>query len=109
MTLSLEDLSGRVLLAREELETWIAEGWVRPLRADSTWVFAEVDVARVLLIREVRETFNVGPEAMPVFLSLVDQLHATRRDLRALMDALAGQPAEVRRRVLEVALGLAGD
>ena len=46
-----------------------------------------MDVARLRLIVELR-TLAVDEEAMPVVLSLLDQLHATRRSLRLLRQAV---------------------
>lgn len=70
------------------LEVWIDQEWVRPRRADGAPVFEEIDVARVQLIVELRETMAVDDAAMPVVLSLLDQLHASRRQMRRLCAAL---------------------
>lgn len=75
-------------LRAAELEAWIAEGWVRPERQAGAPVFAAVDVARVRLIVELREELEVGEGAMPVVLSLLDQLYAERARLRRLRDAV---------------------
>ncbi len=69
-------------LTRDELERCLAQGWVRP-GADG--LFQEIDVARLRLIQELRTDMGVNDEAMPVILSLVDQVH----DLRRLVDRLA--------------------
>lgn len=100
MTVALAELACLVAVTESELEAWVAEGWVRPVRSGDTWEFGEIDVARARLIHEVRVAFEVGPEAVPLVLSLVDQLHAARRDWRALIDALAREPADVRERIL---------
>ena len=70
------------------LELWVAQEWVRPARRAGQPVFAEIDVARLHLIVELRQAMEVGDSAMPVVLSLLDQLHATRRQLRLLHAAL---------------------
>jgi chaperone modulatory protein CbpM len=41
------------------------------------------------LIREVRQDLDIGEEALPVILSLLDQLYELRRNFRALGDAIA--------------------
>ena len=57
-----------------ELRRWIAERWVRPETGDMGFVFHEVDVARVRLIRELRYELAIDDEAMPVVLQLLDQV-----------------------------------
>jgi chaperone modulatory protein CbpM len=96
-------------LTREDLERWIAHEWVRPERnaraeeanaatPGQTYMFREIDVARVRLIRELRDEMQVNEEALPVVLSLLDQLYDQRRRLRELGDALAATaPEDVRR------------
>lgn len=71
-------------LRLDDLQGWIAEGHVRPERAASGWVFTELDVERVRLILELREDMEVNAEALPVVLSLLDQLYELRRRLRAM-------------------------
>ena len=78
-----------LLLARfsglqvQQLEVWISEGL---LRAEPGPVFTEMDVERVALILELRDELDLGEAALPVVLSLLDQLYALRREL-------AGRPA----------------
>ena len=45
-------------LQAEELRRWIDERWVRPEGDGPTYVFLEVDVARVRLIRELKERYR---------------------------------------------------
>lgn len=83
--ITLELLCARFTRLRvEDLRGWIAEGHVRPERAGDELVFTELDVERVRLILELREDMAVNEEALPVVLSLLDQLYALRRRLRAL-------------------------
>lgn len=100
MTVALAELARLVAETESELEAWVAEGWVRPVRRGDTWQFGAIDVARARLIHEVRVAFDVGPEAVPLVLSLIDQLHAARRDMRALVEALAQEPVDVRERIV---------
>jgi chaperone modulatory protein CbpM len=82
-------------LERRQLHSWIEEGWVRPERSGESWSFAAVDIARVELILEIRREFAIDDDALPVVLSLIDQLYALRRQMRRLCDALSAQPPEV--------------
>ena len=83
-------------LERAELVRWVENRWVVPDESGGRWVFHEVDVARIELILDIRRDFTVDDEAMPLVLSLLDQLYSLRRQVRRLCDALATQPAEVR-------------
>ena len=82
-------------LERRELLRWVEERWVLPERQAGTWVFHEVDVARIELIIEIRRDFAVDDEAMPLVLSLLDQVYSLRRQMRRLCDAVAAQPDDV--------------
>jgi len=64
-------------------------------RRNKTWIFHEIDVARVELILEVRREFAIDDEALSLFLGLLDQVYDLRRQLGRLCDALAAQPPEI--------------
>ena len=82
-----------------DLEAWIREEWVRPVRDDSGWLFAEVDLARIQLIRDLIEELAIESETIPLILSLIDQNHALRRQLNAVLSALGELPEETRREI----------
>jgi chaperone modulatory protein CbpM len=88
----LDSLAG---LERRDLTRWIENRWVLPERRGQTWIFHEVDVARVELILEIRQEFAIDEEALPLVLGLLDQVYDLRRQLRRMCDALAAQPPEV--------------
>lgn len=94
--IALDDLLRRVAeLDRRDLVRWIENRWVLPERRGQTWIFHEVDVARVELILEIRHEFAIDEEALPLVLGLLDQVYDLRRQLRRMCDALAAQPQEV--------------
>jgi chaperone modulatory protein CbpM len=78
-----------------ELRVWCAAGWVAPARGEAGPVFDEVDLARLCLVRELRDDLGLDEGAIPVVLSLLDQLYGVRRELRALARAVDQQPDEV--------------
>jgi chaperone modulatory protein CbpM len=87
-------------LERPVLERWIAEDWVRPDRRDGAYAFAEIDVARVRLILELRDEMDVNEAALPVVLLLIDQLYDLRRQMRVLGEAFVRvAPGDVQRSV----------
>jgi chaperone modulatory protein CbpM len=94
--ISLEDLLRRYDgLDRRDLLRWVENRWVLPEQQDRTWIFQEVDVARVELILEIRHEFAIDDEALPLILGLLDQVYDLRRQLGRLCDALAVQPPEI--------------
>ncbi len=75
-------------VAEQELSVWIAREWVRPGGAPEQPEFSPRDLARVRLIAELTHDLRIDEQALPVVLSLLDQLHAERARLRSLRDAL---------------------
>ena len=57
---------------------------MRPDAEAEALVFHEIDVERVRLILELRDRLAVDETALPVVLSLLDQVYALRRRLREL-------------------------
>jgi chaperone modulatory protein CbpM len=86
-------------LERRELTRWVENRWVLPERHAETWVFHEVDVARVELIFDIRRDFAIDDEAMELVLGLLDQVYSMRRQMRRLCDAVATQPPEVQQAI----------
>jgi len=89
-----EEVLDRFELDRGELTRWVENRWVLPERRGRTWIFHEIDVARVELIIEVRREFTIDNEALSLILGLLDQVYDLRRQLGRLCDALAVQPLE---------------
>ena len=94
--IAFEELVGRFEgLDRRELVHWVENRWVLPERQQDTWIFHEVDVARVELILEIRKEFSIDDDALALVLSLLDQVYDLRRQLGRLCDALAAQPSDI--------------
>ncbi|MBI1206737.1 MAG: hypothetical protein GC191_05530 [Azospirillum sp.] len=96
----------------EQVEDWVVRRWVVPQPQDGGpdrgWLFAEIDVARIRLIRDLHDDLHLGDEAIPVVLSLLDQIHGLRHELRCLAAAVEVQPREIRERILDALAGTAG-
>ena len=71
-----------------EVEGWIARSWVKPEGAPGHYLFHPIDEARVRLIVELRDELAINDDALPVVLSLLDQVYAARRHMRRVRDAL---------------------
>lgn len=90
-------------LRPDQLQVWIDHAWVRPDGEPGSYLFHDIDVARVRLILELREQMQVGDESLPVVLSLLDQLYEARRRMRRVRAALDQvTPAELRQEVLRL-------
>ena len=88
-------------LAPAELRAWIEAGWVLPRQSGGGYVYREIDIARVRFIHEIRSELRVTDEAVPVVLSLIDQIHGLRGMLRDLAEAVQAEPEPVRRSIAD--------
>ena len=87
-------------LRETELLAWVERGWVRPEQDSADFVFRDIDVARVRLIHDLRFGMDVRDDAIPIVLSLLDQVYELRGSLRAVLAAVETQPAPVRDAIL---------
>jgi chaperone modulatory protein CbpM len=87
-------------LTQVELVNWVERGWVVPDTADTGLVFHEIDVARVRLIRDLRRDMDVGEEAVPLVLSLLDQVYELRSRMKSVLRVLESQPQDVQIAIL---------
>jgi chaperone modulatory protein CbpM len=83
--ISFEEFLLRAHVERQSLHAWIAAGWIVPPRTDPEPMFSDVDLARVQLIRDLREDFGVNDEGVAVILHLLDQMHGLRRSMHELL------------------------
>ncbi len=85
MTVTRQELMMRARLDDATLTAWIAEEWIVPRSAAVEPEFAEVDVARAALIRDLKHDLDVNDAGIGVILNLVDQVHGLRRTLAELL------------------------
>jgi chaperone modulatory protein CbpM len=84
----------------ETLEIWTASGWIVPAEEGGEPTFSEADAARGRFIAALQADMGVNEEGIGMVLDLVDQIHGLRATMADLVEALATQPEEVRRAVL---------
>ena len=100
MTISEEDLVREVrVLSVQRLHKWIRLGWVNPERHEGAALFHEVDVARVRLLCDLEHELEFDEDTVPLVLSLLDQIHGLRNELRSMAAAIDEQPPAVRERI----------
>ncbi len=71
------------------------QGWIRPAVAPAEG-FSEADIARAALIRDLEDQLGFAEEDVPVLLSLIDQIHGLRSELKGLIEALDELPEDAR-------------
>ncbi len=86
-------------LDADQLERYIASGVVVPVQSDEGPRFRELDLARLSLVVDLAQGYHLDEEALGLVLSLVDQVHGLKGDMRAMLDALAREPIETRTRL----------
>jgi len=87
-------------LSAARLHLCIQEAWITPATDQAGPAFDDLDVARLQLIADLTEDMAVNDDAVPVILSLVDQLNTTRRHLRALDRAITDQDETTRQQII---------
>lgn len=85
-------------LTRTRLRAFVEADCVVPTREGA---FTDADVARIELLCELRDDFEIGDEALPVVMHLLDQVHGLRRELRRMAMAIERQPEDVRSRLMK--------
>ncbi|MGM0741711.1 MAG: MerR family transcriptional regulator [Pseudomonadota bacterium] len=85
-----------------DLRFWVRQGWLCPAESETGPLFDELDIARVRLLCDLRKEMSLPNDAVPVVLNLIDHLHQTRRELRALTRAIEEQPEDVRHAIVSV-------
>jgi len=97
----LEDLLATTEgLRPDDLARWIAAALVTPHEEAGEALFNAPGHARVQLLCTLRYTLDIEEETLPVVLSLLDQLYATRAQLRALAAAVMAQDAGVQQGIV---------
>jgi|TARA_B110000503_G_C6993607_1_gene348443 chaperone modulatory protein CbpM len=84
----------------QELRLWVQEGWIRPANTEGGPVFDDLDVSRIRLVCDLRNEMSLSDDAVPVVLSLLDQVHGLRRELRRLAEAVDAQPDDVKQAIV---------
>ncbi len=88
-------------LDRVRLARFVRTEVIRPADAGGTMVYRQIDIARMELLCDLCDDFEMNDDELEIVMELVDQLHGTRNDLLALMRALGDEPEEVLARVME--------
>lgn len=86
-------------LSQARLAAFLDADLVRPTFSAIGPGFRPCDLARLELLCELSDQFDLHDDALGVVIGLIDQLHAARLHLRALAQAMEAEPQDLRQRV----------
>ncbi len=86
-------------LTETRLTAFIEAEAVVPAKGAAGHMFRQIDIARLELLCEFAELYDMEAESLSVMISLIDQLHDARRDLRTVLAAVQNEPPEVQARI----------
>ena len=103
MTLTEEELIATITrLTSDRLTEYLAAEIVIPEQSDQGVVYHSIDVARLELACELHEQYDMEADALSMMISLIDQMHGLRAELREVLNAVEAQPEPVRQKMIEV-------
>ncbi|NOD65101.1 MULTISPECIES: hypothetical protein [unclassified Ruegeria] len=103
MTLTEKELIETVArLTSDRLTEYLAAEIVIPEQSDKGLVYHSIDVARLELACELHEQYDMEADALSMMISLIDQMHGLRAELREVLNAVEAQPEPVRQQLVEV-------
>ncbi|WP_171126403.1 MULTISPECIES: hypothetical protein [unclassified Ruegeria] len=102
-TLTEEELITTVArLTSTRLSEYLAAEIVIPEQTNRGLVYHTLDVARLELACELHEQYDMEADALAMMISLIDQMHGLRAELREVLSAVQAQPDPVRQTLIEV-------
>lgn len=89
-------------LTRIRLTAFIEVEAVIPAQGDRGALFSPGDLARLELLCDFAELYDMPPEALAVMIAVIDRMHEARRGRDALLDAIRWETPEVQDRIAGV-------
>lgn len=86
-------------LTPPRLQSYCRARIVEPVSTPEGAGYREADLARLQLLCDLSESYELPEDSLRMVMSLIDQLNTARGDMRALMHAIASEPDEVRVRI----------
>lgn len=106
---TLEQVVVEIGVERAVVTNWIEQHWVLPESEGNGWQFDDVDVARLRLIAELTQDLEIGNEAIPVVLNLLDQIYELRDKLAVIEHAIEQASPDCRAEIARILGGAAKD
>ncbi len=89
-------------LTPDRLTEYLSVQIVIPVQSEKGLTYQDLDVARLELACELHEQYEMEAEALSMMLSLIDQMHGLRAELREVLNAVETQPEPVRETLIEL-------
>ena len=86
-------------LSQSQLRVFLAEGLIATQPSPDGAILRAVDLARLALLCDLADHFDLEGDALAVVIELIDQLHTARQHLRAMAHAMEVEPQDLRARV----------
>lgn len=91
-------------LTPPRLTAWLGARIIRPVQSDQGNLYREIDLARLALLCDLTEDYHLDEDGLQLVMSLLDQAHQLRAELRLLLAALAQEPPDLRQRLRQIIL-----
>lgn len=89
-------------LTESRLTAFLESDAVRPKHSVLGPQFEAADLARLTLLCEFQDLYDMNPEALAVMITVIDQMHAARQDRRRLLAAIGAEAIDVQMRIAAV-------
>jgi len=86
-------------LTRSQLVRFVEVDLVKPARIDGRHMFREIDIARLELLCDLSEDLELDETVIGILISLIDQLHAARKDSVVMARAIDALPSDLRSQI----------
>ncbi len=86
-------------LSQARLATFLDADLIIPVSSTTGPRYRPVDLARLELLCDLADQFDLESDASGVMIGLIDQLHTARLRLHAMSQAMADEPHDLRQRV----------
>ncbi|MDO5603959.1 MAG: hypothetical protein Q4G25_02245 [Paracoccus sp. (in: a-proteobacteria)] len=86
-------------LTAPRLSHYIEIQVIRPVLSEAGETYREIDRARLRLLCSLSDDYGLDGDALSLMMSLLDEMHGLRGEMRAVMAALAEEPDEARARI----------
>ncbi|WP_170479359.1 hypothetical protein [Ruegeria arenilitoris] len=101
--LTEDELLGAIArLTSDRLSEYLAAEIVIPEQSEQGLVYQTIDVARLELACELHDQYDMESDALSMMISLIDQMHCLRAELREVLNAVDAQPEPVRKKMIEI-------
>ena len=84
--LNITDINLNYKISETFIIACIESRWILPCDCENN-LLDEEDIARLLLIRDLKEEFGVNDESIPIILHLIDQIHALKAQVKRFLES----------------------